>query len=105
MTQSVSAAPRRKKPIRRAQVILHMVFIIICASYILPLALTVAISFSTQVDIINYGYSLIPLSVYFRGPLVKLEIGLCKGKKLYDKREDAAKKDAKRQIDRAMKQH
>lgn len=60
MTQSVSAAPRRKKPIRRAQVILHMVFIIICASYILPLALTVAISFSTQVDIINYGYSLIP---------------------------------------------
>ena len=49
------------------------------------------------------GYALIPLSVYFRCSLVKVEIGLCKGKKLYDKREDAAKKDAKRQIDRAMK--
>ena len=49
------------------------------------------------------GYALSPLSVYFRGSLVKVEIGLCKGKKLYDKREDAAKKDAKRQIDRAMK--
>ncbi|MCI5993833.1 MAG: SsrA-binding protein, partial [Clostridiales bacterium] len=43
------------------------------------------------------------LSVYFRGSLVKVEIALAKGKKLYDKREDAAKKDAKRQIDRAMK--
>ena len=49
------------------------------------------------------GYALIPLSVYFRGSLVKVEIALAKGKKLYDKREDAAKKDAKRQIDRAMK--
>ena len=49
------------------------------------------------------GYALIPLSVSFRGSLVKVEVGLCKGKKLYDKREDAAKKDAKRQIDRAMK--
>lgn len=49
------------------------------------------------------GYALIPLSVYFRGSLVKVEVGLCKGKKLYDKREDAAIKDAKRQIDRAMK--
>ena len=49
------------------------------------------------------GYALIPLSVYFRGSLVMVEVGLCKGKKLYDKREDAAKKDAKRQIDRAMK--
>lgn len=50
------------------------------------------------------GYSLIPLSVYFRGSRVKIEVALCKGKKLYDKREDAAKKDAKRQIDRAMKE-
>lgn len=50
------------------------------------------------------GYAIIPLSVYFRGSLVKVEIALCKGKKLYDKREDAAKKDAKRQIDRAMKE-
>ena len=44
-----------------------------------------------------------PLSVYFRGSLVKVEVALARGKKLYDKREDAAKKDAKRQIDRAMK--
>lgn len=49
------------------------------------------------------GYSIIPLSVYFRKSLVKVEIALAKGKKLYDKRDDAAKKDAKRQIDRAMK--
>ena len=49
------------------------------------------------------GYSLIPLSVYFKGPRVKLEIGLAKGKKLYDKRESAARRDAKREIDRAMK--
>ena len=49
------------------------------------------------------GYALIPLSVYFRGSLVKVEVALARGKKLYDKREDAAKKDAKRQIDRAMK--
>ena len=46
------------------------------------------------------GYSLIPLSIYFRGPRVKLEIGLAKGKKLYDKRETAARKDAKREMDR-----
>ena len=50
------------------------------------------------------GYSLIPLSVYFKGSRVKLKIGLCKGKKLYDKRQSAAEKDAKRQIDRAMKE-
>ena len=49
------------------------------------------------------GYSLIPLSIYFRGPRVKLEIGLAKGKKLYDKRETAARKDAKREMDRVMK--
>ena len=49
------------------------------------------------------GYSLIPLAVYFKGPRVKLEIGLAKGKKLYDKRESAARKDAKREMDRAMK--
>ncbi|MBQ9680270.1 MAG: SsrA-binding protein SmpB [Ruminococcus sp.] len=50
------------------------------------------------------GLSLIPLSIYFKGSFVKLELGLCKGKKLYDKREDAAKKSAKRDIDRAMKE-
>ena len=49
------------------------------------------------------GYSLIPLSLYFKGPRVKLEIGLAKGKKLYDKRESAARRDAKREMDRAMK--
>ena len=49
------------------------------------------------------GYSLIPLRVYFKGPRVKLEVGLAKGKKLYDKRESAAKRDAKREMDRAMK--
>ena len=50
------------------------------------------------------GYSLIPLSVYFRGSRAKVEVALCKGKKLYDKREDAAKRDAQRQIDRAIKE-
>ena len=50
------------------------------------------------------GYSLIPLSVYFKGSRVKVSIGLCKGKKLYDKRQAAADRDAKRQIDRAMKE-
>lgn len=50
------------------------------------------------------GYALIPISVYFKNARVKVEIGLCKGKKLYDKRDDAAKKDAKRQMDRAMKE-
>ena len=42
------------------------------------------------------GYSIIPLSIYFKGPHAKMEIGLCKGKKLYDKRDSAAKKDADR---------
>lgn len=44
------------------------------------------------------GYSLIPISLYFKGNLVKLELGIGKGKKLYDKREDLAKKDAQKQI-------
>ena len=50
------------------------------------------------------GYTLIPLSLYFKGSRVKGKVGLCKGKKLYDKRADAAKRDAQRTIDRAMKQ-
>ena len=50
------------------------------------------------------GYSLIPLSVYLKGSRVKVKVGLCKGKKLYDKRQSAAERDAKRQIDRAMKE-
>ena len=50
------------------------------------------------------GVSIIPLSVYLKGPVVKGEIGLCRGKKLYDKREDMAKKDANREIERKMKE-
>lgn len=49
------------------------------------------------------GYTLIPLQVYFKGSLVKVEIGLGKGKKLYDKRDDMAKKDARREIERGFK--
>ncbi len=49
------------------------------------------------------GYTLVPLSLYFKGSRVKLALGLCKGKKLYDKREDIAKKDANRDIERHMK--
>ena len=49
------------------------------------------------------GYSLVPISLYFRGSLVKLELGIGKGKKLYDKRQDIAKKDAERQIAINMK--
>ena len=49
------------------------------------------------------GYTLIPLSLYFKNGRVKVELGLCKGKKLYDKRSTAAARDAKRDIDRAMK--
>lgn len=49
------------------------------------------------------GYALIPISVYFKHARVKVSIGLCKGKKLYDKRASAAERDAKRDMDRAMK--
>lgn len=49
------------------------------------------------------GLALVPLSMYFKDSRVKIQLGLCKGKKLYDKREDAAKRDAKRNIDRALK--
>ena len=50
------------------------------------------------------SYSLIPLSLYFKGSRVKLELGLCKGKKLHDKRDDAARRDASREMDRAMRE-
>lgn len=50
------------------------------------------------------GLALVPLSLYFKGSLVKVQLGLCKGKKLHDKRETAAKRDAKRTIDRALKE-
>ena len=54
-------------------------------------------------QVMREGYSLIPLSLYFSGAHVKLELGLCKGKKLYDKRDDIARRDARREIDRAVK--
>ena len=50
------------------------------------------------------GYTLVPLQVYFKGSLVKVEIGLAKGKKLYDKRADIAKKDQRREIERDYKE-
>ena len=49
------------------------------------------------------GYTLVPLQVYFKGSLVKVEVGLARGKKLYDKREDIAKKDQKRELERDFK--
>lgn len=50
------------------------------------------------------GYTLIPLQLYFKRGKVKMELGLCKGKKTYDKRADMAVRDAKRDIERAMKE-
>ena len=50
------------------------------------------------------GYSLIPISLYFKNSLVKVELGIGKGKKLYDKREDIAKKEADKKIERALKE-
>lgn len=50
------------------------------------------------------GYSLIPLSLYFKNSRVKVQVGLCRGKKLYDKRQDMAEKSAQRDIQRAMKE-
>lgn len=49
------------------------------------------------------GFTLVPLSLYFSGSKVKMELGLCRGKKLYDKREDMAKNDAKRTMERTFK--
>ena len=50
------------------------------------------------------GLTLIPISVYFKGSRVKVQVGLCKGKKLHDKRDSIAQRDAKRTIDRALKE-
>ncbi len=50
------------------------------------------------------GLSLIPISLYFKGSKVKMQVGLCKGKKLYDKRASMAERDAKRNIDRTLKE-
>ena len=49
------------------------------------------------------GYTIVPLQVYFKGSLVKVEIALAKGKKLYDKRQDIAKKDMRRESEREFK--
>ena len=49
------------------------------------------------------GYTLVPLKVYFKGSLVKVEVGLARGKKLYDKRQDIAKKDQKREAEKEFK--
>ena len=56
-----------------------------------------------QARVMQEGIALIPLSVYFKDSRVKVEVGLCKGKKLYDKRESDAKRQAARDIDRMMK--
>ena len=50
------------------------------------------------------GYSLIPLSLYFKGSKIKVQIGLCKGKKLYDKRACIAERSAKRDMQRTLKE-
>ena len=56
-----------------------------------------------QGHITQKGYTIVPLSVYFSGSLVKVEIGLAKGKKLYDKRQDIAKQDQRREAERKFK--
>lgn len=55
-------------------------------------------------QITQKGYTLVPLSVYFKGSRLKMELGLCRGKKLYDKRESDAKRQAERDIERAHKE-
>jgi SsrA-binding protein len=54
-------------------------------------------------QIMQKGYTLVPLQIYFKGSLVKMEIGLARGKKLYDKREDIAKKDQRREAEKDFK--
>lgn len=56
-----------------------------------------------QAQVMRDGYTLIPLSIYFKGNRAKLELGVCKGKKLYDKRATAKAKDDARDMDRAVK--
>lgn len=56
-----------------------------------------------EVKIKEKGYTLVPLQVYLKGSLVKVEIGVARGKKIYDKREDIAKKDMKREVERDFK--
>ena len=56
-----------------------------------------------EAKVAEKGYTLVPLQVYFKGTLVKVEVGLARGKKLYDKRQDIAKKDQKREVERDFK--
>ena len=56
-----------------------------------------------EAKVAEKGYTLVPLQVYFKGSLVKVEVGLARGKKLYDKRQDIAKKDQKREVERDLK--
>jgi len=55
-------------------------------------------------EVMQQGLALIPLSIYLKDGRMKLELALCKGKKLYDKRDDMAKRDAKRDIERSMRE-
>lgn len=57
-----------------------------------------------QQNVMQQGLALIPLNVYLKDGRMKLELALCKGKKLYDKREDMAKRDAKRDIERSLRE-
>ena len=56
-----------------------------------------------EAKVAEKGYTLVPLQVYFKGSLEKVEVGLARGKKLYDKRQDIAKKDQKREVERDFK--
>lgn len=73
-----------------------------------PLRVRKLLLHSYQIDkiagqLVQKGYTLVPLSVYFKNSLVKVEIGLAKGKKLYDKRQDIAKKDQRREAEKDFK--
>ena len=57
-----------------------------------------------QQSVMQQGLTLIPLSIYLKDGRMKLELALCKGKKLYDKRDDMARRDAKRDIERSMRE-
>ena len=54
-------------------------------------------------QLVQKGYTLVPLQIYFKGSLVKVEVGLARGKKLYDKREDIARKDQRREAEKDFK--
>ena len=56
-----------------------------------------------RAQVMQEGYALIPLEVYLKDGLMKVQLGVCKGKKNYDKRDDMAKRDAKREIERSMR--